>query len=63
LRSGDGDEGAVPTPAASYRRIVLGGIRSHRSLASELALLADLHARGSLTTEEFTAAKHRILGT
>lgn len=56
-------DGTVPTRAASHRRVVLGGIRSNRSLASELALLADLHARGSLTTEEFTAAKHRILGT
>lgn len=31
------------------------------SIASELALLADLYSRGALTAEEFVAAKRRIL--
>lgn len=32
------------------------------SLAAELALLAELHGRGALTDEEFSAGKRRILG-
>lgn len=32
------------------------------SVAADLALLADLHARGALTAEEFAAAKKRVLG-
>lgn len=31
------------------------------SIASELALLADLYSRGALTAEEFVSAKRRIL--
>ncbi|VXB29984.1 conserved hypothetical protein [Arthrobacter sp. 9AX] len=32
------------------------------SVASELALLADLYSQGALTVEEFDAAKRRVLG-
>lgn len=34
---------------------------ANESIASELALLADLYSRGALTPEEFVAAKRRIL--
>ena len=36
---------------------------SGSSLASELALLADLRSQGSLTEEEFALAKGRLLGS
>jgi len=35
--------------------------KANGSIASELALLADLYSRGALTAEEFVAAKRRIL--
>lgn len=47
---------------AGSHRIMLGGIRGRRSTAAELALLAELHAKGALTDEEFSAAKLRTLG-
>ncbi|QHK18953.1 hypothetical protein GU243_03350 [Pseudarthrobacter psychrotolerans] len=34
---------------------------ANESIASELALLADLYSRGALTAEEFVAAKRRVL--
>lgn len=37
--------------------------KANGSIASELALLADLYSRGALTAEEFVAAKRRILGS
>ena len=37
--------------------------KANESIASELALLADLYSRGALTAEEFVAAKRRILGS
>jgi len=40
----------------------LGTMRGRRSVATELALLAELHAKGALTDEEFSAAKLRTLG-
>ena len=43
-------------------RTVLGTMRRKRSVAAELALLAELHAKGALSDEEFTAAKLRTLG-
>jgi hypothetical protein len=55
------------TPASSAaragkRRITTSpGENVTESVASELALLADLYSRGSLTAEEFVAAKRRIL--
>ncbi|QCO98084.1 hypothetical protein FCN77_10645 [Arthrobacter sp. 24S4-2] len=33
-----------------------------KALAAELALLAELHAKGALSDEEFSAAKLRTLG-
>ncbi len=35
---------------------------ARQSIAADLALLADLYARGALSAEEFAAAKKRILG-
>lgn len=57
----------MPEPAsaragAAARPIVLGTLRGRRSVATELALLAELHAKGALTDEEFSAAKLRTLG-
>lgn len=54
-------------PAATESRIgghqaMVGKIRGKKSLAAELALLAELHANGALSDEEFSAAKRRILG-
>lgn len=53
-------------PATAKRargsRVMVGRIIGKRSLAAELALLAELHGRGALTDEEFSAAKRRILG-
>jgi hypothetical protein len=41
---------------------MLGTIRRKRSVAAELALLAELHAKGALSDEEFSAAKLGALG-
>jgi hypothetical protein len=43
-------------------RTMLGTIRRKRSVAAELALLAELHAKGALSDEEFSAAKLGALG-
>jgi hypothetical protein len=43
-------------------RMMVGKIMGKGSLAAELALLAELHGRGALTDEEFSAGKRRILG-
>lgn len=48
------------------RRLWTKGVskeHANESIASELALLADLYSRGALTPEEFVAAKRRILHT
>lgn len=54
-----------PAPTAArtggHRVTVIGKMRGKRTLASELALLADLHSKGALSDEEFSAAKRRIL--
>jgi hypothetical protein len=42
-------------------QVKVGKIRSRKSVASELALLADLRMKGALSDEEFSAAKRRIL--
>lgn len=47
---------------AGSHRITLGRMRGRRSVAAELALLAELHAKGALSDEEFSAAKLRTLG-
>jgi hypothetical protein len=57
-----------PEPASTragrggHRAMGLGRVRRKKSVASELALLADLHSRGALSAHEFTAAKRRTLG-
>jgi len=51
----------TPTPARGHH-VTVGKTRVEKSLAAELALLADLHAKGALSDEEFSAAKRRILG-
>ncbi|MFJ5962034.1 SHOCT domain-containing protein [Pseudarthrobacter oxydans] len=43
-------------------RAMLRMMRRKRSVAAELALLAELHAKGALSDEEFSAAKLRTLG-
>jgi hypothetical protein len=50
------------TEAHAGHRAMLAKMRGRRSVAAELALLAELHAKGALTDEEFSAAKRRILG-
>ncbi|WP_373427760.1 SHOCT domain-containing protein [Arthrobacter sp. W4I7] len=47
-------------PARTRRHRIQENVKE--SLASELALLAELHAQGALTPEEFVAAKRRVLG-
>lgn len=42
-------------------RILPGKMRGRRSVAADLALLAELHAKGTLSDEEFSAAKLRTL--
>lgn len=55
-------EQAPPAARAGRHQVVFGRMRGRTSLASELSLLADLHAKGALSDEEFKAAKHRVLG-
>jgi len=40
-----------------------GKVSAETSIASQLALSADLYSQGSLTPEEFTAAKRRVLSS
>ena len=47
---------AAPAPAAAAS--TAGG----SDIASQLTSLADLHARGALTDEEYASAKSRVLG-
>jgi hypothetical protein len=50
-----------PTKRTRERQVMFGKITGKKSLAAELALLAELHRSGALTEEEFRAAKRRIL--
>jgi len=43
------------------KRHVKNGSTGPHSVAADLALLAELYSRGALSTEEFSAAKRRIL--
>lgn len=59
--------GQIPKPARTEdsvgrHRTMFGQLRGGRSVAAELALLADVHAKGALSDEEFNAAKLRTLG-
>lgn len=47
---------------AGNRRTPLGRMWGRRPVAAELALLAELHAKGALSDEEFSLAKLRTLG-
>ncbi|WP_347876396.1 MULTISPECIES: SHOCT domain-containing protein [unclassified Arthrobacter] len=51
---------AARARTGGHRRL-FGKMRGRRSLAAELALLAELHAKGALSDEEFSAAKLRTL--
>ncbi|WP_426989994.1 SHOCT domain-containing protein [Pseudarthrobacter sp. Y6] len=54
----------APTAArAGGHKVRAGKMRGEKSLAAELALLAELHTKGALSDEEFSAAKRRILGS
>jgi hypothetical protein len=54
-----------PKPQAAQTQARVRGFRikpGRRSVAAELALLAELHAKDALSDEEFRAAKLRTLG-
>ncbi|WP_171046581.1 SHOCT domain-containing protein [Pseudarthrobacter sp. NamE5] len=51
-----------PTEHTREREVTFGKMARKKSLAAELALLAELHRSGALSDEEFSAAKGRILG-
>jgi hypothetical protein len=50
---------AAPAPAAAAAAASTAG---GSDIASQLSSLADLHARGALTDEEYASAKSRVLG-
>jgi hypothetical protein len=52
------DEGPPPPPAPPPPAPTTGGVDT-----DELERLAELHANGTLTDEEFAAAKANVLGT
>lgn len=52
----------APTKRTKERQVVFGKIAGKKSLAAELALLSELHRSGALSDDEFSTAKHRILG-
>lgn len=53
----------TPQPAVSVVQPDAPGPRRPSSIAADLDDLADLHARGVLSDEEFDAAKRRVLDT
>lgn len=50
-----------PAQAGRHRNRSVRKVNGKESLASELALVADLYSRGALTREEFEAANRRLL--
>lgn len=53
----------APTPAQTgWHQVTIGKMRGKKSMASELALLAELHTKGALSHEEFSSAKRRVIG-
>lgn len=52
-------EPAPPTARSGGHQVMVG---RKTSLASELSLLTELHAKGALSDEEFSLAKRRLLG-
>lgn len=55
--------GQPPPPPPPPAPAGTGGNAGAASIADQLNQLADLHARGVLTDEEFAAAKAGVLGT
>ena len=53
---------AAPTERPKTHQVMFGKNARKKSLAAELAILAELHRSGSLSDEEFSAAKRHILG-
>ena len=51
----------APAKRSGGHHVLAGKMTGKKSLAAELALLAELHGRGALSDEEFSAAKRRIL--
>lgn len=54
---------SAPAQAAKHRIKNVSKVSEKESIASQLALIADLYSQGALTPEEFVAAKRRILDT
>jgi Short C-terminal domain len=52
-----------PKPQAARTSTIAPIVGAGNGTTNELERLADLHGRGSLTDEEFAAAKAKILGT
>ena len=52
----------APAEPTRERRVIFSKMAGKKSLAAELALLAELHRSGALSDEEFSAAKRHILG-
>jgi hypothetical protein len=51
----------APAQAGKHRVMKAGKVREEESVASQLALIANLYSQGALTREEFVAAKRRTL--
>jgi hypothetical protein len=54
--------GSAHAQARKHRVKNAGNVSAKESIASELALIANLYTQGALTPEEFVAAKRRVLG-
>ncbi len=71
VRSQKTTKGTRPAPRAARRRTsgrarkatIAKTVASGNGATDELERLADLHGRGALTSEEFAAAKAKVLGT
>jgi Short C-terminal domain len=59
--SGTHELSPAPTKRTKERQVMFGKTTGKKSLAADLALLAELHRSGALSEEEFSAAKRRIL--
>ncbi|RNL55670.1 SHOCT domain-containing protein [Arthrobacter oryzae] len=53
---------APPAAHIGGHQVMVGKLRRKKSLASELSLVTELHAKGALSDEEFSLAKRRLLG-
>lgn len=53
---------SAPAQAGKHHIKNVSKVIAKDSIASELALLADLYSKGALSPEEFEAAKRRVLG-